>query len=455
MRKFATCAALALLGGSLASAGLNHESVSRKMDRSNLDTDFKLRQGTASKVINTMTGEVIPQDNVRVATVALDNIPEPTNVFPIPGVFNASWVYFSLIDGDPNATLPLCNMSDYDPNFASDNDNDGAYDRFMLGFFDHPLGGDNCVDNGAGFAAYMVYFGDCVNEDNKDISWDDYLMDSAATEVDPNQLSTVIRHDFIWDMDGTDAERAYLVGDSIRQNIGYFDLFDFDGNTIADQLGGFSVDFVYDAAASDLNTRYNVSLGAGVSAYGAGLWLNDTRDLTVGGLDACFTDSPISGGFEGEADPDCDPDFHYTVGGRSVAAFFVVLTGAQNGTAQDPNDPNVTICTGPIDPNIDGAPGLSYADIFTGGFGYNLNWYSCTRGSCAVTFNLSAVLPLSLTVDTGCTGDVDGDGDVDLDDLLLVLGSFEAGPGGDADGDGDTDLDDLLLVLGNFGCPLP
>jgi hypothetical protein len=56
----------------------------------------------------------------------------------------------------------------------------------------------------------------------------------------------------------------------------------------------------------------------------------------------------------------------------------------------------------------------------------------------------------------GIPGDVDGDGDVDLDDLLLVLGSFgNPGPGspGDADGDGDTDLDDLLLVLGNFGAP--
>ena len=55
----------------------------------------------------------------------------------------------------------------------------------------------------------------------------------------------------------------------------------------------------------------------------------------------------------------------------------------------------------------------------------------------------------------GCIGDVDNDGDTDLDDLLLVLGNFgDPGPGspGDADGDGDTDLDDLLLVLGNFNC---
>ena len=51
-----------------------------------------------------------------------------------------------------------------------------------------------------------------------------------------------------------------------------------------------------------------------------------------------------------------------------------------------------------------------------------------------------------------CSGDLDGDGDSDLDDLLLVLGAFGVNNGGDADGDGDTDLDDLLIVLGDFGC---
>jgi hypothetical protein len=52
-----------------------------------------------------------------------------------------------------------------------------------------------------------------------------------------------------------------------------------------------------------------------------------------------------------------------------------------------------------------------------------------------------------------CLGDLDGDHDRDLDDLLLVLGNFGVGAAGDADGDGDTDLDDLLLVLGTFGTP--
>lgn len=52
-------------------------------------------------------------------------------------------------------------------------------------------------------------------------------------------------------------------------------------------------------------------------------------------------------------------------------------------------------------------------------------------------------------------GDTDGDGDVDLTDLAIVLINF-GGPGsgsgeGDFDGDGDVDLIDLALLLTNFG----
>jgi hypothetical protein len=51
-----------------------------------------------------------------------------------------------------------------------------------------------------------------------------------------------------------------------------------------------------------------------------------------------------------------------------------------------------------------------------------------------------------------CTGDADGDGDVDLDDLTLLLQNFGTGPCGDIDGNGGVDLDDLTLLLQNFGC---
>lgn len=55
-----------------------------------------------------------------------------------------------------------------------------------------------------------------------------------------------------------------------------------------------------------------------------------------------------------------------------------------------------------------------------------------------------------------CPGDLDGDGDVDLQDLATLLANFGTPSGatpeqGDADGDGDVDLSDLAVLLGNYG----
>lgn len=48
-------------------------------------------------------------------------------------------------------------------------------------------------------------------------------------------------------------------------------------------------------------------------------------------------------------------------------------------------------------------------------------------------------------------GDLDGDGDVDLADLGILLASYGSDAGGDLDGDGDTDLADLGILLANYG----
>ena len=48
-------------------------------------------------------------------------------------------------------------------------------------------------------------------------------------------------------------------------------------------------------------------------------------------------------------------------------------------------------------------------------------------------------------------GDLDGDGDVDIQDLAILLASYHVDAGGDIDGDGDTDIQDLAILLANYG----
>jgi hypothetical protein len=52
-------------------------------------------------------------------------------------------------------------------------------------------------------------------------------------------------------------------------------------------------------------------------------------------------------------------------------------------------------------------------------------------------------------------GDLDGDDDVDLTDLAVLLAHYGTdvvpGEDGDLDGDGDVNLSDLAILLSNYG----
>ena len=62
-------------------------------------------------------------------------------------------------------------------------------------------------------------------------------------------------------------------------------------------------------------------------------------------------------------------------------------------------------------------------------------------------------MPHPLHVENPCVGDANGDGAVDVADLLLILAAFGGSECGrtDLDGDCDTDVRDVLTCLSDFG----
>jgi hypothetical protein len=55
--------------------------------------------------------------------------------------------------------------------------------------------------------------------------------------------------------------------------------------------------------------------------------------------------------------------------------------------------------------------------------------------------------------DTTCSEDVNGDGQVDVNDLLEIIGKWGpcSGCPADVDGSGEVDVNDVLAVLGYWG----
>jgi hypothetical protein len=59
---------------------------------------------------------------------------------------------------------------------------------------------------------------------------------------------------------------------------------------------------------------------------------------------------------------------------------------------------------------------------------------------------------LTLSIDEATPGDLDGDGDVDVADILLLIAAWDSdgSNGGDLNGDGVVNVADLLILLANW-----
>ncbi len=107
------------------------------------------------------------------------------------------------------------------------------------------------------------------------------------------------------------------------------------------------------------------------------------------------------------------------------------------------NDATSSIASAPND-------GFFTPAAYRGGFGTNENWLCQWTAADAFGFN---VAPPGGCLVVTCSGDTDGDNDVDADDLVnVVLQWGTVCPcTGDVDEDSDVDTDDLVIVVLNWG----
>ncbi len=131
-----------------------------------------------------------------------------------------------------------------------------------------------------------------------------------------------------------------------------------------------------------------------------------------------------------------------------------VVIADQHVVAPPPPDPVAFEADVRVELDADGFGHLTMTNIVLGTVQVDLGF-----PFGVVTADLTQVRVVGqVTVVPLLPGDLDGDDDVDLADLSVLLGNFgtsgAAPADGDLDGDGDVDLTDLSTLLSNFGIQL-
>jgi hypothetical protein len=203
-----------------------------------------------------------------------------------------------------------------------------------------------------------------------------------------------------------------------------------------------------------VDPAHPLAIGLGATIQGA----NSTTSYVIGNSDVQVV----------VASPDGDP----VVATRDIGIGHVVLIGydyySYNGDAarvianavqwaQTREDvswlaalPNAGALSGPQSQDV--RVTFDAAGLTTGTYPANLLIFDDDPNEILVT------VPVTLTVSPVLPGDVDGDCDVDIVDIMLVAGRWNSAPGHprydpryDVDGDGDIDVVDIMLVAAHWG----
>jgi hypothetical protein len=211
-----------------------------------------------------------------------------------------------------------------------------------------------------------------------------------------------------------------------------------------------------------------------------------TYDFIVTGPCTTVQSSPAQ--LTVDTDPSCNPNGDVCEGCFTIVDGTTVSTTSDNAPTSDPTSCAVDaatipewlcytpLCTGNATASLCGSPASTTfrttLAVFSACGGGEL---ACDAGSCGihseVTWDVEAgvtyyirvsgmeggdgayILDMSCTEVAPCPADLDGDGNVGINDFLSLLGQWGTDPGGppDLDGDGDVGITDFLILLGQWG----